>query len=98
MQAHEAFYRQFLCEFLSSHENKDDLLSSTCTKMFECNKACRDQDSAIPLQDILQSQHPKLITDFQTWLCNLADRRILCSVMLFPIFHSFFQSEVECGT
>ena len=28
MQAHEAFYRLFLCEFLSSHENK-----SSCTPL-----------------------------------------------------------------
>ena len=57
-------------------EHYDDLLSSACAKQCECNKACENEKSPLPLQAYIQqleSQNPKFFVEFQDWVKNLAE-------------------------
>ena len=81
LQSLQSFYRHFLREFFSSCEEQEqeiynDLLSSACAHMCECNKDCQDQDSDVPLKVFLEqfsSQNPEFFAHFRRWLTSLAD-------------------------
>ena len=78
LQSWEALYRHMLQTFISKQdkEHYDDLLSSACAKLCECNKACENEKSPIPLQAYtqqLESQNPNLFVEFQDWVKNLAE-------------------------
>lgn len=68
----EAFYRHFLQEFSSScREEYNDLLSSACARVTECDKNCQEQDSDIPLKaflDMFDSENPDFFERFSKWL------------------------------
>ncbi len=72
LQSMEAFYRHFLQEFSSScKEDYNDLLSSACARITECDKNCHQQDSNDPLKaflDRFDSENPEFFERFSEWL------------------------------
>lgn len=95
LQSLEAFYRHFLRVFFLNGDKEfyDDLLSSTCAHMSECNEDCTLQNSAVPLHVYLEdirSKHPNLCQEFHDWLSGLETKDANCKFWIKFVFRDAF--------